>query len=117
MATHSGGCHCGKIAYDFESDPITEGMVCNCSMCGRKGSILHFIPATAFTLKTPREDVATYKFNKHVINHNFCSACGIAPYSEGTDPKGNKMVAINLRCVEGVEPRALKINFFNGRDA
>jgi len=116
MATHSGSCHCGKIAYDFESDPITEGLECNCSMCGRKGNIMHFIPASAFTLKTPAENVATYRFNKHVINHNFCPACGTSPFSDGTDPKGNKMVAINLRCVEGVDPRALKLNFFNGRD-
>jgi hypothetical protein len=116
MAIHSGSCHCGKIAYDFESDPITAGMECNCSMCGRKGSILHFIPQAAFTLKTPKENVATYRFNKHVINHNFCPDCGIAPFSDGTDPKGNKMVAINLRCVEGVDPRSLDIKFYNGRD-
>jgi hypothetical protein len=117
MATHSGSCHCGKISYDFESDPITGGMECNCSMCGRKGTILHFIPEAAFTLKTRKEDVATYRFNKHVINHNFCANCGVAPFSNGTDPKGNKMVAINLRCVEGVDPRALDVKFYNGRDA
>jgi len=114
MATHNGSCHCGKIAYAFESDPITEGLECNCSMCGRKGNVMHFVPATAFTLKTPRENVSTYKFNKHVIAHHFCADCGVAPFSEGSDSKGNKMVAINLRCVEGVDPRALKINFHNG---
>ena len=116
MATHTGSCHCGKIAYSFESGPITEGVECNCSMCARKGEIMHFIPASAFTLKTPQENLATYLFNKHVINHHFCPTCGIAPFSDGTDPKGNKMVAINLRCVEGVEPRGLDIKFFNGRD-
>jgi hypothetical protein len=114
MATYSGSCQCGKIVYDFESGPITEGLECNCSMCGRKGVILHFIPAASFTLKTARENVSTYKFNKHVIAHHFCDVCGVAPFSEGADPKGNKMVAINLRCVEGVDPRALKLNFHNG---
>jgi len=114
MATHSGSCHCGKIAFDFESAPITEGMVCNCSLCGRKGAIMHFLPESAFTLKTPRQDLATYRFNKHVINHHFCTICGTAPFSDGVDPKGNKMVAINLRCVDDVDPRALKINFHNG---
>jgi len=117
MTTHTGGCHCGRIAYEFEGGPITEGMECNCSMCGKKGSILHFIPAASFILKTAREGLSTYKFNKHVIAHHFCGTCGIAPFSEGTDPKGNAMVAINLRCVEGVDPRALKLNFHNGRDA
>ena len=115
MATHSGSCHCGKIAYEFESDAITGGMECNCSMCQRKGSILHFVPASAFTLKTSRSDLGTYRFNKHVIDHHFCPDCGISPFAEGTDPKGNKMVCINMRCVEGFEPDSVKIKKFDGR--
>ena len=67
-----------------------------------------------FALKTPPDAFRTYRFNKHVIDHHFCPTCGTAPFSEGTDPKGNKMVAINLRCVEGIDPRALNIHFHNG---
>ena len=114
MATHTGSCQCGRIAYEFESDPITEGLECNCSMCSKKGSILHFVRAPAFTLKTPREDLATYRFNKKVIGHHFCPACGTAPFAEGTGPDGKPMVAINLRCVDGIDPRALTLKFYNG---
>ena len=78
------------------------------------GALMHFLPATAFTLKTPPENVSTYKFNKQHINHHFCANCGTAPYSDGAGPDGSMMVAINLRCVEGIDPRALKINFHNG---
>jgi hypothetical protein len=115
METHTGSCHCGKIAFTFEGGPVTEGMECNCSMCGRKGRIMHFIPASAFTLKTAREDVATYRFNKCVIDHNFCPTCGISPFSEGESASGDRMVALNLRCVDGIDPQALKITFHNGR--
>jgi hypothetical protein len=52
-----------------------------------------------------------------VIDHHFCAKCGTAPFSEGTDPKGNRMVAINLRCVDGIDPRALTITHFDGRQA
>ena len=114
MAIYSGSCHCGKIDFTFESGPITEGLECNCSLCRRKGAIMHFIPASAFTLKTSRDALSTYKFNKHVIDHHFCATCGTAPFSEGSDTKGNRMVAINLRCVDGIDPRALKINFHDG---
>ncbi len=117
MTTHSGGCHCGKVAFTFEGGPLTEGLECNCSMCGKKGAILHFVPASSFTLKTPREALLTYTFNKHVIQHHFCATCGVSAFGEGVDPKGNAMAAINLRCVEGVDPRNLKIIFYNGRDA
>ena len=112
---HKGGCHCGKIAYEFEGE-IGTVLDCNCSLCQKRGGLLHFIPAASFTLKTPRENVGTYKFNKHVIDHHFCPGCGVMPFSEGVSPKGDKMVAINMRCVEGVDPHALDIRPFNGRD-
>ena len=114
--THTGGCHCGKIAYSFEGE-IGTVMDCNCSLCQKRGGLLYFIPASAFTLETPRENLGTYKFNKHHIDHHFCPNCGIAPFSEGTNPKGETMVAINARCVEGLDPRKLDIKFHNGRDA
>jgi hypothetical protein len=117
MSTHTGSCHCGKVAFEFESGPLTDGLECNCSICGRKGTILHFVPASSFTLKTPREALTTYTFNKHAIAHHFCATCGVSAFGEGVDPKGNAMAAINLRCVEGVDPRALQITFYNGRDA
>lgn len=60
--------------------------------------------------------MATYMFNKHVIQHHFCRKCGIHPFGEGTDPKGNKIAAINVRCLEGVDIASLPVQHFNGRD-
>lgn len=115
MTTHTGGCHCGKIAYRFEGE-IGTVLDCNCSLCQKRGGLLQFIAQSAFTLLTPRENLGSYKFNKHHIDHHFCPVCGIAPFSEALDPKGNKMVAINVRCVDGVDPQSLRIKHFNGRD-
>ena len=115
MTTHKGGCHCGKIAYEFDGE-IGEVLDCNCSLCGKRGGLLHFIPESQFRLATPRDALGSYKFHKHVIDHHYCLSCGVSPFSEGSDPKGNKMVAINARCVEGVDPRQLKVKFYNGRD-
>ncbi len=115
MTTHKGSCHCGRIAYEFDGE-IGTVLDCNCSLCQKRGGLLQFIPATAFRLLTPRDDLGTYKFNKQAIAHHFCNVCGIDPFSEGSDAKGNKMVAINMRCVEGIDPRALDIKPFNGRD-
>ena len=114
MTTNTGGCHCGKIAFDFDGE-ITGAMECNCSLCAKRGGLLHFVPVSAFRLNTPREGVATYQFNKHVIDHHFCTTCGIAPFSEGKDRGGNSMVMVNLRCVDGVDPRNLAIKFHDGR--
>jgi hypothetical protein len=115
LVSQKGGCHCGAIAYEFEGE-IGAVLDCNCSLCQKRGGLLHFIPASTFILKTARENLGTYKFNKHVIDHHFCLQCGISPFSEGKGPGGETMVAINARCVEGVDPRELDIRFFNGRD-
>ena len=115
MTVHKGACHCGKIAYEFEGD-IGTVLDCNCSLCQKRGGLLHFIPAAAFRLTSPRENLRTYKFHNHVIDHHFCGDCGIAPFSEGKTPQGETMVAINARGVEGIEPRDLEKKFFNGRD-
>jgi hypothetical protein len=113
---YQGSCHCGKVAYEVEGT-IDTALACNCSMCQRKGSLLWFVPRTQFRLRTPEDAAATYTFNKHIIKHRFCPTCGIHPYAEGVDPKGNPMAAINLRCIDGIDLAALPVHEFNGRDA
>lgn len=107
-----GSCHCGKVAYRLDENP-TEAIECNCSICSRKGSILTFAPADKFVLETPREALAEYRFNKHVIAHLFCKTCGCAPFGEGVGPNG-PTVAINLRCAEDFDLSKVKITPFDG---
>ena len=113
---YQGSCHCGNVAYEVEGT-IDTALACNCSMCQRKGSLLWFVPRAQFRLRTPEDAAATYTFNKHVIKHRFCPTCGIHPYAEGVDAKGNPMAAINLRCIDGIDLAALPVQEFNGRDA
>jgi hypothetical protein len=112
--THKGSCHCGKVRYEVEGE-IGEVTECNCSICRRHGYLLCFVPREKLHLKTPDSDLATYTFNKHRIKHRFCPACGSATFGEGSDSKGNKMAAINVRCLEDVELSTLKIKQFDGR--
>ena len=113
---YQGSCHCGKVAFEVEGE-IQAALACNCSMCQRKGSLLWFVPRAQFRLRTPEDAATTYTFNKHVIRHRFCPTCGIHPYAEGTDPQGNAMAAVNLRCLEGIDLAAIPVHEFDGRDA
>jgi hypothetical protein len=45
----------------------------------------------------------------------FCATCGIQSFSRGRGPDGKEMVAINVRCLDGVDPDSLKVKKFNGR--
>ena len=111
---HRGSCHCGDVAFEVEGE-VDSAISCNCSMCSRKGSLLWFAPREQFRLLTPEENAATYEFNKHVIKHRFCRRCGMHPYAEGVDPKGNRIAAVNLRCLEDFDLASVKVQEFNGK--
>ena len=111
---YRGSCHCGKVAFEAEGE-IKSLLACNCSICSRKGSLLWFLPRGEFALRTPEAELATYTFNKHAIRHRFCPTCGMHPFAEATDPKGNAMAAVNARCLEGIDLDAFPIRKFDGR--
>lgn len=112
--TYRGSCHCGRVALEVEGE-ITQVMECNCSMCARRGSLLWFVARDKMRVLTPEEDIGTYTFNKHAIKHRFCPTCGMHPFAEGVDPSGNRMAAINVRCLEGVDVSSLRVQHFDGR--
>ena len=111
---YAGNCHCGKVSFEVEGS-IDGALSCNCSICQRRGSLLWFVPRAEFQLKTPEEDAASYTFNHHIIRHRFCPACGIHTHGEGTDPKGNAIAAINIRCIEGIDLDAVPVQHYDGR--
>lgn len=112
--THRGSCHCGRVAFEVDGS-IEQAMACNCSICQRKGSLLWFVPRDRLRLLTPEEDASTYTFNKHVIKHRFCPVCGIHPYGEGVDPQGQRMAAVNIRCLEDIDLDSVPVTHFDGR--
>jgi hypothetical protein len=116
MSHYQGSCHCGRVRFAVDGDMGTA-MSCNCSICQRKGSLMWFVPREALRLLTPEADAATYLFNKHRISHRFCAVCGIHPYGEAISPTGQAMAAINIRCLEGIDPSAIPVTQFDGRAA
>jgi hypothetical protein len=112
--TYQGSCHCGQIAFEVEGD-LTEVTDCNCSICSRKGTLLWFVPRQQLRLLTPEENMSTYSFGQHAIKHRFCPKCGMHPFGEAADRSGNRLAAVNVRCLEGVEFSSLPVKHFNGR--
>ena len=111
--SYKGSCHCGHINFEVEGT-FDTALECNCSHCSRKGYLLWFVPRSQFTLHSPQESMAVYKFNKHVIKHYFCPKCGCAPFGHGVS-NGVEMAAINVRCLEGVELSSIKRTYVDGR--
>ena len=114
--TYSGGCHCGAVRYEVELDLAKPVISCNCSMCGRVGSLLTFVPAANFTLLQGEDSLTDYQFNKHVIHHVFCKTCGIKSFARGKGRDGSDTVAINTRCLDGVELDKLNVTAYDGKN-
>lgn len=112
--SYAGGCQCGKVRYEASIE-LGAVIACNCSRCGRIGSLLAFVPTSDFTLTSGEDDLQDFQFNKHVIHHLFCKTCGIESFARGTGPGGMEMVAINARCLDDVDIDALEINKVDGR--
>ena len=113
--SHSGGCQCGAVRYEVRLDLSQPVISCNCSMCGRAGTLLTFVPANQFTLKAGGDQLTDYQFNKHVIHHLFCKTCGIKPFARGVGRDGGEQVAINVRCLDDVDVDKLNIHKYDGR--
>lgn len=111
---HSGGCHCGKVRYEMTGE-VAKAMACNCSICMKSGSLLSFIPVSQFKLLSGEDALIDYQFNKRVIHHMVCPDCGIKSFGRGVAPDGSEMVAINVRCLDDIDLKALEITEFDGR--
>jgi hypothetical protein len=111
--TYAGGCHCGQVRYEVKAD-LSRVMSCNCSICAKRGALLAFVPEGEFKQTSGSDDLTDYQFNRKVIHHLFCPTCGVGSFARGTAPDGNKMIAVNVRCLDGVDLEGLNVVKFDG---
>jgi len=106
MNTYKGSCHCGRVR--FEIDTVLDHVrVCDCSICKRRGALIHRVEEKNFRLLTTIEDLSVYKFNTHTARDYFCPTCGILPFRR---PRTAPHVwGINVRCLEGVDLDAIPV--------
>ncbi len=111
---YEGSCQCGAVRYEVSVD-LENTITCNCSRCQRMGFVLAFSPQESFRLKSGDDVLTEYLFNKKAIRHLFCRTCGVESFAYGNMPDGSPTVAMNVNCLEGVDPRALKSQHIDGK--
>ena len=114
MQTHQGSCHCQAVTFEVDLDLETV-MECNCSICATKKFLLVFVPEENFRLLTGKDMLTEYRFNKKQIAHLFCKTCGIESFGRGQGPDGSETVAVNLRCLEGIDLKTLPTTEYDGK--
>lgn len=112
--TYTGGCHCGAVRYQVTMS-LESAITCNCSICSKTASLLTFVPAGRFQLLSGGDGLTDYQFGRKHIHHLFCNRCGIRSFARGAGRDGEEMVAVNVRCLDGVDIGAIALKPFDGR--
>ena len=95
-----GACHCQLIRFSVSLD-LAGAIVCDCSICAAKGSVVVRVDEDDFELSTSLDELNLYTFNKHIAKHYFCPTCGVHPFHR---PRSYPDCwAVNLRCLRGVD--------------
>jgi hypothetical protein len=115
MTHYQGSCHCGAVKFSFESENITKGLRCNCSLCSRKGAMMtpFVVAAELFKIDADKDVLGHYQFGAKTAKHYFCKRCGIYTFHETARKPGH--YRINLGCIDGVDPFALEAEIFDGK--
>jgi hypothetical protein len=115
MKTYQGGCHCGAVRFEIETE-LTRATECNCSICTKKGALHHRVPPERFRLLSGADALTLYQAGTRIAKHWFCKRCGVHPYS---NPRAApEMISVNVRCLDEYEAVAptLEIRSFDGRN-
>jgi hypothetical protein len=106
-----GGCHCGAVAWEAETDDDAVIDACNCSICSMTGFLHLIVPKSRFRLLRGEDALSTYT---GVAKHFFCRHCGVKSfYVPRSNPDG---YSLNLNCMDRAQFRSVEIRDFDGRN-
>ena len=109
--TYSGTCHCGRVKFEVDAD-IDHVRVCDCSICRRRGALLHRVDEGDLRILTPLADLTLYQWNTRTAKDYFCPVCGILPFRRPRTAPDKW--SVNVRCLDGVDLAAIPVKYVHG---
>ena len=122
LKTYAGSCHCGSSRFEVDLD-LDHVRVCDCTVCRRRGALIHRVPEEALRILTPLTVLTVYQWHTGTAKDYFCPTCGILPFRRPralTDEEmkqGNEPFtgwAVNVRCLHGVDLDSIPIRHIYG---
>ncbi|HSP99204.1 MAG TPA: GFA family protein [Candidatus Dormibacteraeota bacterium] len=122
IRTYIGSCHCGRTRFEVDMD-LDHVRACDCSICRRRGALIHRVPEEALRILTPLADLVLYQWHTFTASDYLCPVCGILPFRRprmqttaetraGMPPFTGW--AVNVRCLDGVELDAIPVRRVHG---
>jgi len=113
---HEGGCHCGEVRFEVESDLAGTISRCNCTLCTKRNATTTIVKPAAFRLVAGEPSLGTYEWNGGSSKFHFCRRCGIHVFGSGDIPElGGAFVSVNVNCIDDIDPSTLTVVYWDGR--
>ena len=114
--TYTGGCHCGAGRFEATIDLSAPVSRCNCSICTKVAPSTAIVKPSAFRLLSGQGALARYQWGGKTGTRCFCQHCGVHCSGPGhLEMLGGDFVSINVNALDGVDPSALRVIYFDGR--
>src|SRR5512144_2871171 len=113
--TWQGGCHCGAVRFEADVDLDKPVSHCNCTLCVKR--VVSTAVVRPSELRGRRDDaIRSYSRREGGARFYFCAVCGIQTFGRGNIPElGGEYAAVNVNCLDGIDPSTLKVIHFDGR--
>jgi hypothetical protein len=115
--TYHGSCHCGRVRFEVDVD-LDHVRVCDCSICRKRGALIHRVEERHVRLLTPLEELTRYQWHTRTAEDYFCPTCGILPFRRPRDRTSAELAegrppfsgwSVNVRCLDGVDLASLPV--------
>jgi hypothetical protein len=110
---YSGGCHCRKVRFDVTGRPRQGLRVQLLDL--RQARRTLGLRATGELRAAGWHRVAGRLPVQPEDHHLCCGQCGVGSASQGIAPSGKEMVAVNVRCLDGIDLSALTLTPVDGK--
>lgn len=119
----TGGCHCGKAAFEIDGEIPARLTRCTCSFCTKRGHLYAYYEPEQFRLTAGAADLATYRWNTKRVAHYFCPSCGCGVFGDSPDfqPDGSwdgstRRIAVNARLIDGFDAVTAPVIVVDGKN-
>ena len=120
--TLKGHCHCGRNAFQIDSDLPEKLTRCTCSFCAKRDQLYAYYEPEELNATEATSD-AIYRWQTKLVAHHFCSACGCSLSSDSPafEPDGKwdgktRRIGVNARMFDDFEAADWPVTVIDGKN-
>jgi hypothetical protein len=121
--TIKGSCHCGRISFEIDGDIPDRLTRCTCSFCSKRGALYAHYQPEQCQVSVSAESDGIYRWNTKLVEHHFCSNCGIPTFSDspafegdGSWDKKTRRIGVNARLFDDFDAASAPISVIDGKN-